>query len=98
MNILYRIYQIFIAAPLLLLITVLTTLFTTIGSTIGSAHFWGYWPGHLWGRWFMRILLLQDTTWAVHWFNREFFIINLGGIHVLFIVSPVTTGNPKFFT
>lgn len=58
MIVLYRIYQLLIAAPLLILITVVTTLATTIGSTLGSAHFWGYWPGHVWARWFMRILLL----------------------------------------
>lgn len=58
MILLYRIYQIFIAAPLLLFITALTAIVTTIGSTLGSAHFWGYWPGHIWGQWFIRILLL----------------------------------------
>lgn len=58
MTILYRIYQLFIAAPLLILITVITTLATIIGSTLFSAHFWGYWPGRIWSRWFMRILLL----------------------------------------
>lgn len=58
MILLYRLYQIFIAAPLLILLTVLTTLSTTIGSTLGSAHFWGYWPGHIWAKCFMRILLL----------------------------------------
>lgn len=55
---LYRIYQVFVAAPLLLLTTALTAIVTTVGSTIGSAHFWGYWPGRIWSRWFMRILLL----------------------------------------
>ncbi len=58
MTILYRIYQIFIAAPLLLLITAITAISITIGCTLGSAHFWGYWPGRIWGRWFIRILLL----------------------------------------
>jgi len=58
MNILYRLYQLFIAAPLLILITIITAIVTILGSTIGSAHFWGYWPGHIWSRWFMRILLL----------------------------------------
>ena len=58
MNTLYRLYQLFIAAPLLIFITMLTGIVTIIGSTIGSAHFWGYWPGHIWARWFMRILLL----------------------------------------
>lgn len=66
MIILYRIYQLFIAAPLLIIITVLVALITIIGSTIGSAHFWGYWPGRIWSRWFMRILLLP-----VHVEGRE---------------------------
>ena len=42
MNILYRIYQLFIALPLVLLSTGLTSLATIIGCTIGNAHFWGY--------------------------------------------------------
>lgn len=58
MSLLYRIYQLFIAAPLLILITVLTGIVTIVGCTLGSAHFWGYWPGHIWSRCFMRILLL----------------------------------------
>ena len=66
MNILYRIYQLFIAAPLLIAITVATTLSVIIGCSIGSAHFWGYWPGRIWSRWFMRILFLP-----VHVEGRE---------------------------
>ena len=62
MKYLYRIYQLLIAAPLLIIITIVTALATIIGSTIGSAHFWGYWPGHVWSRWFMRILLLPVHT------------------------------------
>lgn len=58
MKLLYRIYQLFVAAPLLIITTVVTTLTTIIGSTLGNAHFWGYWPGRIWSRWFMRILLL----------------------------------------
>ncbi|MBQ8051587.1 MAG: 1-acyl-sn-glycerol-3-phosphate acyltransferase [Bacteroidaceae bacterium] len=58
MNFLYRLYQLFVAAPLLILITLVTALVTIVGCTLGSAHFWGYWPGHIWARWFMRILLL----------------------------------------
>ena len=58
MKLLYRIYQLFVAAPLLIITTVVTTLTTIVGSTHGNAHFWGYWPGRIWSRWFMRILLL----------------------------------------
>ena len=63
---LYRLYQLFIAAPLLILITLLTAVITIIGCTIGSAHYWGYWPGRIWSRLFLRILLLP-----VHVEGRE---------------------------
>lgn len=50
MKYLYRIYQLFIALPVLLVATILTALVTTIGSTIGRAHFWGYYPAMIWSR------------------------------------------------
>ena len=62
MNFFYRLYQVFIAAPLLITITVITSIVTFFGSTLASAHFWGYWPGRIWSRWFMRILLLPVHT------------------------------------
>ncbi len=58
MKILYYIYQLLIAAPLLLIATILTCLVTIIGCTIGKAHTWGYYPGVVWARIFCRILLL----------------------------------------
>ncbi len=58
MAILYKIYQFFIALPLLLVCTMLASLVTIIGSWIGSAHFWGYYPGKIWAIVFCRILLL----------------------------------------
>lgn len=56
--ILYRIYQLLIAAPILLLLTIITALTTTIGCTLGNASFWSYYPGMLWSRAMIRILLL----------------------------------------
>ena len=58
MRYLYYAYQLLIAAPLLILATLLTVVVTVLGSTLGSAHFWGYWPGKLWSRFFCWILLL----------------------------------------
>ena len=46
----YRIYQICIALPILLVCTILTALVTIIGSLIGGAHVWGYYPAHIWSR------------------------------------------------
>ena len=42
MKILYNIYQICFALPILLVLTILTALVTIIGSLLGGAHIWGY--------------------------------------------------------
>ena len=54
---LYKIYQFFIALPLILIATVLTAVTVSIGSLF-SAHIWGYYPAVLWSRFVCRILLL----------------------------------------
>lgn len=40
MKILYYIYQICIALPILLVLTILTAIVTIVGSLLGGAHFW----------------------------------------------------------
>lgn len=55
---LYRIYQLLVALPLILAATALTALLTSLGSMLGDAHFWGYWPGRLWSRLVCRVLWL----------------------------------------
>lgn len=57
-TLIYRIYQICIALPILLVLTILTALTTIIGSFIGGAHFWGYHPGKIWSRLVCYILLI----------------------------------------
>ena len=47
---LYRLYQLFIAIPLLLVLTVLAALMTAIGSMMGFSRTMGYWPGRIWSR------------------------------------------------
>ena len=63
---LYRLYQLFIAAPILLLLTILTALATTLGCSLGNASWWSYYPGMLWSRAMIRLLLLP-----VHVEGRE---------------------------
>lgn len=58
MKYLYRIYQLFIALPVILVATVVTALTVTIGCTLGNGHFWGYYPGKWWSWIIIRILLL----------------------------------------
>lgn len=58
MYILYRIYQLFIALPLVALATLITCTTVIIGCAIGNGHFWSYWPPRLWAMFICRILLL----------------------------------------
>ncbi|MFA6812103.1 MAG: lysophospholipid acyltransferase family protein [Bacteroidaceae bacterium] len=50
MRVIYYIYQVCIALPILLVLTVITALVTIIGSLIGGAHIWGYYPGKFWSK------------------------------------------------
>ena len=63
---LYRLYQLFIAAPILLLLTILTALATIVGCAVGNASWWSYYPGKIWSRAMIRVLLLP-----VHVKGRE---------------------------
>ncbi len=58
MKIFYIFYQICIAAPILLVLTLLTALVTIVGSWIGNPHFWGYYPGKIWSQLFCYVLLI----------------------------------------
>lgn len=54
---LYKIYQFFIALPVILVSTLLTAIITSVGSLF-NAHFWGYYPGRIWSKIVCRVLLL----------------------------------------
>ena len=58
MKYLYRIYQLFIALPIILVATIVTAISVIIGCAIGNGHFWGYYPGKWWSQVIVRILLL----------------------------------------
>ena len=58
MKYIYRIYQLFIALPIILFASLLTSIVTIIGCFLGNGHFWGYYPGKLWAQLIVRILLL----------------------------------------
>ncbi|MGM9705408.1 MAG: lysophospholipid acyltransferase family protein [Prevotella sp.] len=58
MKYLYRIYQLLIALPLIAIFTLLTAITVIVGCHVGNGHFWGYYPGRIWARFIVRILLL----------------------------------------
>ena len=53
----YKIYQLFIALPIVLVSTILTALITSIGALF-NAHIFGYYTGKIWSRIVCRVLLL----------------------------------------
>ena len=57
MNLLYKVYQLFIALPIIFVATVLTSLITILGGFI-PAHVFGYYPGRIWSKVVLRVLLL----------------------------------------
>lgn len=50
MKYLFRVYQWLIAAPILLVLTILTAIITIIMTFVLGNHFWGYYPAHIWSR------------------------------------------------
>lgn len=58
MKYLYRIYQLLICLPVLLLASIITSLVTIFGCMLGNGHFWGYYPGKCWSRLWIRMLFL----------------------------------------
>lgn len=59
MIIIYRIYFILIALPLLLCATILTALTTAIGCTVFQSAWFGYYPPHIWSRVFCILSLVR---------------------------------------
>lgn len=60
--ILYRIYQIFIMIPLVVIITAITATFVGVGSMLFGGRFWGYWPAVIWGRLMAWIAFVRVTV------------------------------------
>lgn len=54
----YKLYQLFICLPILLVAFILTAIITIVGCSIGDASFWSYWPACLWSRLMCRLPLL----------------------------------------
>ena len=62
MKYLYRIYQVFVAFPVTILMTIWTALQVGVGCTFGNGHFWGYYPGRWWARVITRAFLLPVSV------------------------------------
>ena len=85
----YRLYQVVIAAPLLLICTILCALVTIIGSAIGGAHFWGYYPAMIWSRlmcWVMLLPVHVEGDELVDKKTSYVFVANHQGPYDIFLI------------
>ena len=62
MKYLYRIYQVIVAFPVTVLMTIWTAFLVAVGCTVGNGHFWGYYPGRWWARVITHAFLLPVTV------------------------------------
>ena len=58
MKYIYRLYQIIIALPVIIVLTLLTAVTTSVGCILGNGHFWGYYPPVIWSTWVLKVLFI----------------------------------------
>ena len=89
MKILYYIYQICIALPILLVLTILTAIVTIIGSLLGGDHIWGYYPGKIWSQLICLFLLIPVKVRGrekLHGRTSYIFVPNHQGSFDIFLI------------
>ncbi|MCR4809883.1 MAG: 1-acyl-sn-glycerol-3-phosphate acyltransferase [Prevotella sp.] len=89
MKYLYRIYQLLIALPLGLFVTLLVAVVTAVGCSLGKGHFWGYYPGHLWGRiilWLFLIPVKVEGKLQLEKNQSYVFVANHQGAFDIFLI------------
>ena len=99
MNLLYKIYQIIIAAPLIIVATVLTSATTVVGCLLGNPDFWGYYPGKCWSMFICRILLLPVRVTGYENVQKDtsyVFVANHQGAFDIFLIYGFLCHNFKW--
>ena len=88
-NILYKIYQIIIAFPVLVIWTIFTALEVGLGTTLGNGHYWGYVPGRWWGKIILKAFLIPVTVEGRQNLEKNqsyVFVANHQGIFDIFLI------------
>lgn len=98
-KILLALYEIFIAMPILVVLTILTSLVTIIGSAIGKSDFWGYYPAHIWSRLFCLFSLVRVEVSGRENIDKDksyVFVSNHQGAYDIFLVYGYLNHNFKW--
>ena len=89
MIVLYRIYQLFIMLPVVVVSTILTAVVTVIGSSLGGSRWWGYWPAKIWSKIFCWITLVSVSVKGRENIDRNtsyVFVANHQGAYDIFSI------------
>ena len=89
MRILYLLYTLLIAAPILLVATILTALTTILGSVVGDAKYWGYMPGKIWSKLICTVLFIPVQVTGREHLNKDksyVFVANHQGAFDIFLI------------
>ncbi len=86
---LYRVYQLFIALPVIVFLTILTSLTVSVGCVVGNGHFWGYYPPRLWAAAILKVLLIPVKVTGrenLHKGESYVFVSNHQGAFDIFLI------------
>ncbi len=99
MNYLYYIYQLLVGLPVVILGTIITALTVATGCALGNGHFWGYFPGHVWGKVIIRSLLLPVKVEGREHLDKDqsyVFVANHQGSFDIFLIYGFLNRNFKW--
>lgn len=85
----YRIYQLFIMLPLMLVATIVTALLTSAGCMLGGGRWWGYYPPMLWARIMCWLTLVKVEVHGREHIDRNtgyVFVANHQGAYDIFAI------------
>lgn len=99
MKYLYYVYQLIVGLPVVVLGTIITALTVAVGCAIGNGHFWGYFPGHVWGKVIIRSLLLPVKVEGREHLEKDqsyVFVANHQGSFDIFLIYGFLNRNFKW--
>ena len=99
MKYLYYVYQLIVGLPVVVLGTIITALTVAVGCAIGNGHFWGYFPGHVWGKVIIRSLLLPVKVEGCEHLEKDqsyVFVANHQGAFDIFLIYGFLNRNFKW--
>ena len=89
MKYLYRLYQLVVCVPVVIIWSIIISLMIIIGCALGGGKFWGYYPGKWWGWLIVRIFLLPVKVEGKGLIERDqsyVFVANHQGAFDIFLI------------